>query len=164
MGGGIGGYGVSGGGGGGGMLGVKNSGVWGNTTQKFFTGSKGGGYTYTQCIIDSPYGQEGRLRCSGLNNYGQVGNNSTSDPGSFTPVSTTSLSGGVNMGWSYVSNGYYSTCGIKDGSVYCWGYRGYSIMADGNPTATNQAVPMLIGTTGDLAANGGNRDFIKVLV
>ena len=28
---------------------------------------------------------------------------------------------GNNDGWSMVSGGYYSTCGIESGKLYCWG-------------------------------------------
>jgi alpha-tubulin suppressor-like RCC1 family protein/pimeloyl-ACP methyl ester carboxylesterase len=63
---------------------------------------------------------DGTVKCWGDNNYGQLGNGSTTP--SFTPVSVQGLSGPV----SRISSGYEHTCAIigdatVGGSVRCWG-------------------------------------------
>ncbi|MBN2724194.1 MAG: hypothetical protein JXR95_09005 [Deltaproteobacteria bacterium] len=56
----------------------------------------------------------GRLYCWGYNNYGQLGNGTTSDR-NYT-VEITSYSD-----WTDISAGISHTCGIRGGHAYCWG-------------------------------------------
>ncbi len=60
----------------------------------------------------------GVLWCWGVNNWGQLGNGTTSS--SEKPVQVSSVSTGSQ--WVAVATGYLHTCAIRDtGEMYCWG-------------------------------------------
>jgi alpha-tubulin suppressor-like RCC1 family protein len=75
--------------------------------------------------------------CWGLNNYGQLGDNTTTDK--LTP---TAISGSKQ--WQSISSGYNSTCGIEVGTNlgYCWGYNIYGELGDN--TTTQKLIPTAI--------------------
>ena len=78
----------------------------------------------TVCGIDNT-----DLYCWGNNEYGQIGNNSTTNSNS--PVH-------ISGSWSKISSGNYSTCGINtDGTLYCWGHNSYGELGDGTVTEKN---------------------------
>ncbi|HAU29759.1 MAG TPA: hypothetical protein DCW68_06610 [Rhodospirillaceae bacterium] len=63
--------------------------------------------------------QNGALKCWGSNNYGQVGDGSTTNR--FTPVQVVGMESGVTA----VDGGQlYHTCAIQNGAAKCWG-QGY---------------------------------------
>jgi len=77
---------------------------------------------------------DGTLWCWGKNNFGQFGDNTTTDR--YTPVQEYSAS----TNWQSVSAGYYHTCGIKtDGTLWCWGYNNHGQLGDN--TINNKHIP-----------------------
>jgi alpha-tubulin suppressor-like RCC1 family protein len=78
---------------------------------------------------------DGTLWTWGLNSYGRLGNNTTTNRS--TPVTT--FAGGTN--WKQVSGGGYHTAAIKtDGTLWTWGYGGYGTL--GNNTIIDRLTPV----------------------
>ena len=72
---------------------------------------------HTCAILD-----DGSVSCWGYNDYGQLGDGTTTDRN--TPTQTSSL--GTDRTAVAISAGRYHTCAIlDDGSVSCWGYNNY---------------------------------------
>jgi alpha-tubulin suppressor-like RCC1 family protein len=89
--------------------------------------------------------------CWGRNEYGQVGDGTTTTR-RITPVYVTGLAANVIA----ISAGYYHSCAIKNtGEVKCWGYNYYGQVGDG--TTTNRATPRTVSglTSGVSAISGG---------
>jgi len=83
------------------------------------------GKSHTCGILDN-----GSVYCWGLNNYGQLGDGSTTN--NLTPVFTNLPLGSKAVA---ISSGYDHNCVILDNSsVYCWGYNGYGNLGNGNGT------------------------------
>jgi len=102
---------------------------------------------YHTCGIDS----NDQVWCWGLNNQGQLGNNSTTD--SLTPVDVDTS--GVLKGKTVksITAGMYHTCVIANDAAtgdqaYCWGYNGYGQL--GNSSTTSRAYPVAVTTSGVL--------------
>ena len=94
---------------------------------------------------------DGTLWLWGLNNYGQLGNNTRTNYSS--PIQT--IAAGTN--WKLVSNGYYHIAAIKtDGTLWLWGRNNHGQL--GNNNTTNQSSPVQTvagGTNWKLVACGG---------
>jgi alpha-tubulin suppressor-like RCC1 family protein len=93
----------------------------------------------------------GGVKCWGINDYGTLGNNSTS--ASSVPVSVSGLASGV----STVSAGYYHTCALTTGgAVKCWGYNANNQL--GVTGILQSTVPVAVtglsSGVGSLAAGG----------
>ncbi len=85
----------------------------------------------------------GKLFAWGYNNYGQLGDGTTSERRFPTQI-------GTAADWAYVACGYYHSMAIKnDGSLYAWGGNGDYQLGDG--TSINKNVPTQIGTATDWA-------------
>ena len=95
--------------------------------------------------------KDGTLWTWGLNNYGQLGDNTVTHRSS--PVQT--VAGGTN--WSQVEFGSNQSAGIKtDGTLWTWGYNGYGQLGD-NTTLISKSSPVQTvsaGTTWSLLAMG----------
>lgn len=99
---------------------------------QYVTLAKNQGYLHT-CAIRT----NGTLWCWGSNNYGQLGNGTTTN--SQIPVQ---VSGGG--AWKVVSMGESYTCGIKaDDKLWCWGSN--IVYQFGNGNTTNSTTPVLAG-------------------
>lgn len=87
--------------------------------------------------------------CWGANTYGRLGNNSTIDSPTPTPV----YAGGVLSGKSIksINAGDNHTCVIADdGRAYCWGYNLYGQL--GNNYNNNSPIPVAVQTSGGVLA------------
>ncbi len=86
----------------------------------------------------------GGVQCWGYNNYGQLGNNSTTD--SSTPVRVVGVGGaGYLAGVTQISAGKYHTCAVvSSGAVYCWGQNVYGQL--GNNSTNNSSTPVQVHT------------------
>jgi len=89
------------------------------------------------CAVTS----KGAARCWGANEYGQLGNNSTTD--SSTPVGVYGLGSKVKN----ITSGYLHSCALTtNGRVWCWGNNTYGQL--GNNSTTNSARPVAVAGLG----------------
>ena len=87
------------------------------------------GYYHSAAIT-----KDGSLYMWGRNNYGQLGDGTTTDR--YTPVKIMDNVSSVSLG------GYHSAAITKDGSLYMWGYNGNGRLGDG--TTTSRYTPVKI--------------------
>lgn len=87
---------------------------------------------------------DGMAFCWGRNDYGQVGDNSTTNPRATAVAVATN---GVLMGRSVtrISAGANHTCAIADAKAFCWGLGDLGRL--GNSAATTSQVPVAVTTT-----------------
>lgn len=89
------------------------------------------------CVVNDA----GGVMCWGSNQYGQVGDGTTTDR--YTPVAVIGLTSGV----SRVSVGVYHSCALLDtGGVKCWGENSDGQL--GNGMGTGQSVPVDVSYLG----------------
>jgi alpha-tubulin suppressor-like RCC1 family protein/endonuclease/exonuclease/phosphatase family metal-dependent hydrolase len=87
----------------------------------------------TTCVTRS----DGTARCWGRNDYGQVGDGSTTRRD--TPANV------VGRGWATISTSGASTCGVKeDGTLWCWGLDNYGQLGIGHGVPRHR--PNQVGT------------------
>ena len=101
--------------------------------------STAGDYTTTgsSCGLVS----DGTVRCWGYNNYGQLGNNTTTTY--YTPQKVIGLSDVIQ-----ISGGSYHFCALKsDQTVWCWGRNNFGQLGDGS-TATRYIPVVIDGLSG----------------
>ena len=76
----------------------------------------------------------GTVRCWGWNNYGQLGDGTTTQRN--TPATVSELSGATA-----VAAGLYHTCALLgDGTVRCWGWNLFGQLGNGDPIYVTQPV------------------------
>ena len=96
------------------------------------------GSAHTCAILD-----DGSVSCWGDNEYGQLGDGTTTDRN--TPTQTSSL--GTDRTAVAITAGAYHTCAIlDDGSASCWGYNGQGQLGDG--TTNNRNTPTQTSSLG----------------
>jgi alpha-tubulin suppressor-like RCC1 family protein len=81
-------------------------------------------------------GGAGGIKCWGRNDYGQLGNNSTTD--STTPVNVIAAAPGPTK----VATARYQSCAIFGGGLQCWGANGWGQLGNGNFTSQLTPVPV----------------------
>ncbi|MDO8704147.1 MAG: Ig-like domain-containing protein [Sulfuricaulis sp.] len=95
---------------------------------------------------------DGTLRCWGFNDYGQLGNGTTTPIYSSSPVAVSGINTAVAVG---VGANY--TCALlADGSLRCWGRNDYSTL--GNGSRVNSLSPVVVSgiNTAVAVSAGGN--------
>jgi len=96
---------------------------------------------YHTCDVTS----KGAVRCWGSNEYGQLGDNSTTN--SARPVAVSGLGSKVKN----VSTGSTHSCALTTkGKVWCWGYNGDGQLGDN--TTTNSSTPVAVAGLGRVKA------------
>ena len=95
------------------------------------------GYYHT-CALTTT----GQAYCWGLNNQGQLGNNSTTN--SRIPVAVQMPAG---VSFQSITVGYYHTCALTTtNQAYCWGNNEYGQL--GNNSTTNSSIPLAVSSVG----------------
>lgn len=96
------------------------------------------------CIVAS----DNNAYCWGYNQYGKLGNNSTTQSSSPVAVSTAGVLSGKTV--KSVKAGYFHTCAIaSDDKPYCWGRNNRGHL--GNNTTVDSSIPVAVVTTGVLS-------------
>ena len=122
---------------------VNTSGVLNN---KMITSIASAGYH--TCVIASDEGMPNyQVYCWGRNDFGQLGNNSTTNSSVPVAVNTSGVLNGKTI--KSIAVGHMHTCAIaSDNKVYCWGRGGSGDL--GNNSTTNSSVPVAVYTAGVL--------------
>ena len=121
-------------------------------TQVFAAPSKVAVGGYHTCAVL----RTGEIQCWGYNEYGQLGNStSTNSP---TPVTVSSIGNAIA-----VSGADLNSCAVlASGAVQCWGYNEFGQL--GNGTTTNSSTPVTVtGIINALAVSAGNSHTCAVL-
>jgi alpha-tubulin suppressor-like RCC1 family protein len=123
----------------------------GGTTSRSTPAPVAGGGAWTavhgvyasRCAVRS----DGTLHCWGDNLAGQLGVGDTTARWEPTQVGTLD-------GWTRSATGYYHSCGIRDGAMFCWGANGWGALGtDGG--SSDVPVPVAAGTAFQEVAAGG---------
>jgi alpha-tubulin suppressor-like RCC1 family protein len=86
----------------------------------------------------------GSVKCWGANNYGQLGDGTTSNR--YEPTQVT-VNGQPISGVASLSGGYEHACAVlTNGQAMCWGRNDYGQLGDG--TTTNRSVPTSVKVNG----------------
>lgn len=113
----------------------------GSTTTRSAPTAVSGGHVFSKMAVEGNWTKcalksDGSAWCWGRNNYGQIGDGTTTD----RPAPR-----GVTGGHQFVdlSNGTYTMCGLKaSGQVWCWGRNHHGQVGDG--TTTDRTTPTLV--------------------
>ena len=109
--------------------------VMGDMEWSFSQFTSNGGYT---CALTTT----GQAYCWGLNNQGQLGNNSTTN--SRIPVAVQMPAG---VSFQSITAGSLHTCALTtEGKAYCWGYGGSGQL--GNNSTTDSSIPLAVSSVG----------------
>jgi formylglycine-generating enzyme required for sulfatase activity/alpha-tubulin suppressor-like RCC1 family protein len=96
----------------------------------------------------------GGVQCWGANNFGHLGNNSTT--GSLVPVQVSGLTSGASV----VSMGWRSACALTaGGAVQCWGDNTYGELGNGSTTSSLVPVQVTGLTSGVTVVSVGTGTF-----
>jgi len=80
----------------------------------------------------------GTAICRGANQFGQLGDGTTTGRSAFAPVKGT--------GWQSISTSGATTCGIKtDGTLWCWGLNNFAQLGAGNTTGRTKPQQLGLG-------------------
>jgi alpha-tubulin suppressor-like RCC1 family protein len=92
---------------------------------------------------------DGTIKCWGLNNYGQLGDNSTTNR--MTPVTVPGISSATA-----VSAGHDHTCALlSDSTIKCWGLDSWGQLGDGDPNANSTTPVTVSGISTAIAVTSG---------
>lgn len=107
------------------------------------------------------YMYNGGIECWGENNFGQLGDGTTTSRSTPVDVCQTYNSGthqcdAVFSGASSVGAGYVHTCAVKDATARCWGRNSSGQLGDG--TTTDRLTPITVSLSNVTAVAGGGYD------
>jgi alpha-tubulin suppressor-like RCC1 family protein len=91
---------------------------------------------------------DGTLAAWGVNHYGQLGNNSTTNSSVPVVIDRTGVLAGKTV-VAVAAGAYHNLALCADGTLAAWGYNNYGAL--GNNSTTNSSVPVLVNQTGILA-------------
>ena len=80
------------------------------------------------------------MYCWGDNQYGQLGDGTTTDRLVPTIVANNVASGFTNSGIDLIVGGHNHTCAVKSGQMYCWGRNDQGQLGNGSTTDSSLAV------------------------
>lgn len=100
---------------------------------KVVTNILNGGYSHTCAVAD------GQAYCWGRNNYGQLGDNSSTDRTSPTAVNVSGVLSG--KGVTQLIGGDSYTCSVANGRAYCWGDNSFGQLGINSSTPVNTLIP-----------------------
>ena len=90
------------------------------------------GHSHTCAVIN------GAAKCWVVNNYGQLGDNTTTDK--LHPVQVVGLESGVTA----IAADMYFTCAVVNGGAKCWGDNEYGQLGDGTTTPRRRSYPVQV--------------------
>ena len=132
---------------------LGNNAITNSSAPVAVTGLTGGvqaiaaGQSHTCELINGP---AGAVQCWGFNQFGQLGDSSTTN--SSVPIAVSNLAGA-----QAIATGDNHTCAITSGAVQCWGFGGDGEL--GNGGTANVLVPVVVGgvnTGAQFIAAGGD--------
>ena len=83
-------------------------------------------------------GTDSSAYCWGLNDTGQVGDNTAT-----TPITSPKEVDGSYTDWDLIDSGYDSSCGLRDGRAYCWGANTNGQLGD-DDSPTSSQIPVQV--------------------
>ncbi len=104
------------------------------------------GYLHT-CAI-----KNAGVYCWGYNGQGElgIGNFTTNNARNPTAMALTPITG-LDVNTNFVATGGETTCALKNGALYCWGYNGYGQLGLGS-TANNSSPQLINGFDTNVSA------------
>ncbi|MEY2957618.1 MAG: hypothetical protein RLZZ01_186, partial [Actinomycetota bacterium] len=104
---------------------------------------------YTTCAVEA-----GEVFCWGYNRYGGVGNGSSSGADELLPVKVATNGDFANSGVTDIATGYYHSCAIEAGELFCWGANDSYQVGNGDDSEADVYAPAKVAANGDFANSG----------
>ncbi len=105
--------------------------------------STGGGSSQSCALVG------GGIKCWGRNDYGQLGNGSSS-ANSYTPVQVT----GIGAGGMGIASGETHTCALQNGQVECWGTNTNGQLGSASSQSVSLPIAISLSTSAQAITSG----------